>query len=56
MLIKGLLLALCILRWSLEHFAHLHTMYIEVPVPSQGSTKILVVNFGIVPKVWCVFF
>ena len=46
MLIKGLLLALCMLRWNLEHFAHLHW---------RTCTKILIVDFGIVPKVWCFF-
>ena len=44
MLVEGLLLTSCILRWSLEHLL----IYIEVPVPSQGSSKILVVDFGIV--------
>jgi hypothetical protein len=39
MLIKGLLLALCILRWNLEHFAHLHWSTCTKPVKYQNTNS-----------------
>ena len=41
MLIKGLLLALCMLRWNLEHFAHLHwsTCTCTKPVKYQNTNS-----------------
>ena len=39
MLIKGLLLALCILRWNLEHFAHLHWRTCTKPVKYQNTNS-----------------
>ena len=39
MLIKGLLLALCMLRWNLEHFAHLHWRTCTKPVKYQNTNS-----------------